>query len=344
MTILIRGLIKDAYDKAQKSTQNGNIHAGLLLNKGYLEDSDEGDAKTTFIQSVCKAKADTFYSNAYSRWQKLTDQSARFMQVTMTLENRLLIGLSGTGALETGCAISHTYGMPYIPGSSIKGTVRNWARQNLPNLKEQWTELFGSAPDTDDQNSFSGLVTFHDAWWVPGSSPVANGGPFTQEIVTTHHKAYYETSGETEASDLDSPVPNALVGVHGKFLFVLEGHSQEHLNIAATMLGKALSLNGIGAKTSSGYGYFQEPSKAVARTSTEGTGKLEKVSGQYRVVLDDVGKTGVISGDFFEVFKAAHLASNSAKTKLKRGLKVKVSYIENGNQKDVVSIALLNGD
>ena len=225
-TLLIRKDIKEHFSKALNQIADGSHHAGLILDKGYAEDNpSESTAKTAFIQNICKTQAGSFYKNALNRWLKLTQGgnnegnkgnkgNKRFLQSTFTLENRLLIGLNGAGALETGCSISHTHGMPYIPGSSIKGAVRNWIQQN-ENLKEhkaQWIELFGSAPDEEDDDSFSGLVTFHDAWWVPGTAPTKGGtnsnSPFVQEIVTTHHLEYYGQEGKVEASDMDSPVPN----------------------------------------------------------------------------------------------------------------------------------------
>lgn len=120
--------------------------------------------------------------------------------------------------LETGCAIAHSYGAPYIPGSSIKGVVSSHARhdRNLPDV--DCNELFGVEPSEDNPAGLSGLITFHDAWWVP--NPYQRN-PLVQEVVTTHHPDYYGDEVNTPATDLDSPIPNAQIAVHGSFLFVL---------------------------------------------------------------------------------------------------------------------------
>ena len=68
---------------------------------------------------------------------------------------------------------------------------------------------------------------------------------------------YYSTEGAQEATDFDSPVPNAQVAVQGSFLFVLEG-AAAWFDLAKKMLVDALCTRGIGAKTRAGYGYFAE--------------------------------------------------------------------------------------
>jgi len=158
--------------------------------------------------------------------------------------------------LETGCAISHSYGMPYIPGSSIKGAVTAYVRttdfgRDHPEVVQ---DFFGSEPCKDYPGGLSGLFTFHDAWWVPGSAE----RPMVQEVVTSHHIDYYGSEGRTPATDLDSPIPNAQIAVHGAFLFVIEG-PQGWMHLAEEMLTATLTNAGLGAKRRAGYGYFVAP-------------------------------------------------------------------------------------
>jgi CRISPR-associated protein Cmr6 len=75
------------------------------------------------------------------------------------------------------------------------------------------------------------------------------------EVVTTHHLDYYGSEGRTPATDLDSPIPNAQVAVHGTFLFVIEG-PQGWMHLAEEMLSATLTNAGLGAKRRAGYGYF----------------------------------------------------------------------------------------
>ncbi len=248
-TKLMRDSLRPLYRVKQ------DAHLGLLLQRGLTE-HDEGNqtAKTKHIERVCQSTAGEFYKRTYNRWKQATADINRFRRVFLKLETRLFIGLTGGGMLETGCAISHSHGMPYIPGSSVKGVVNAFVRERLgtggDDIRE---ELFGAPATKDQPAGLSGLITFHDAWWIPGSAHC----PLVQEVVTSHHLEYYGTEGATLATDFDSPVPNAQVAVQGDFLFVLEG-PLAWLELAEEMLTDALSTHGVGAKTRAGYGLFRE--------------------------------------------------------------------------------------
>lgn len=248
MRTALQPLYRDARD----------AHPGLLLQRGYRE-HESGNAenltKTEHIHRVCKIPASDFHRHAYQRWLNRTIDQDRFQLVIMTLESRLFIGLSGSGMLETGCAIHHSYGTPYIPGSSIKGAVNAFARHRVGMEPKICDQLFGAAaePGPDYPDGLSGLITFYDAWWVPDSAPK----PLVEEIVTSHHLDYYGKEGEVPASDCDSPIPNHQIAVQGSFLFTLEGPTQL-LTLATDILQKTLIQQGVGAKTRSGYGFFRE--------------------------------------------------------------------------------------
>ena len=281
-TSLIRQALRPLYEAAQ------DAHPGLLLQRGLPEHKEGGnEAKSRHIVRVCgsgwdkesegKGRGDGrshgrsaartegttrhdaagFYRRAYERWRQATSDAMRFRSVVLKLETRLFIGLAGGGMLETGCAIGHSHGAPYIPGSSVKGVVNACARERLGSTEDgraACDELFG-APATEDRPAgSSGLITFHDAWWVPGSAD----RPLAPEIVTTHHPDYYGQDGRTPATDFDSPVPNAQVAVHGAFLFVIEG-PPGWLVLAEQMLIAALNTRGAGARTRTGYGLFEAP-------------------------------------------------------------------------------------
>ena len=275
-TPLMRHALRPLYEAAQ------DAHPGLLLQRG-LPEHREGDsqAKTKHVARVCgsghdeKAKdkgerrdrtpaesaarkhdAGGFYRRAYGRWKQATSDAMRFRSVVLTIETRLFIGLNGGGMLETGCAIGHSHGVPYIPGSSVKGVINAHARERFDaegtgDGRAICDELFGAPATAGRPAGLSGLLTFHDAWWVPGSAD----RPLVPEIVTTHHPDYYGQDGRTPATDFDSPIPNAQIAVHGAFRFVIEG-PPAWLVLAEQILIAALSTRGAGAKTRTGYGLF----------------------------------------------------------------------------------------
>lgn len=255
MTCLVRENIKNDFRKSK------SVNPSLLLQKGMLEvensDDKSNNKKSEHLKKIVKLPAPAEYEKAFHRWVDLTSDVNRFNKTVMTIENRLLIGLTGNGVLETGCSLSHNYGMPYIPGSSVKGVVRAWADgKNLSDeSKSTLEQLFGTY-DSDQPNRVSGTVTFHDAWWIPQE----DNKPFVLDVVTTHHQDYYNGKKDKDIippSDKDSPIPIHLLAVKGRFLFVLEG-DPESITICQTMLKRALTENGIGAKTAAGYGYFKK--------------------------------------------------------------------------------------
>lgn len=245
MTPLVRTDLRAALQAA-----NDHPHPGLLLQRGWTDyekaDGQGAASKTRHLQRIAALTPPPHYKHALLRWLAATRNPARFAHLTLKIEGRLLIGLAGGGALETGCAVSQTYGMPTLPGSSIKGVVRAHAGKRLEAAVAQ--QLFGAEASSSNPAGLSGLLTFHDAWWLPG-----NGKPFVEEIVTPHHSGYYSHDGETQPTDLDSPIPNAMIGVQGAFLITLEGPAA-WLAIACLLTQQALAHLGIGAKTHAGYG------------------------------------------------------------------------------------------
>lgn len=257
-------LLEDGATSIAPATAN----AGLLLRRGLTRiDAGKGDgdagkggaAKQALLHAIAGIKPSKPYEAAFRRWQAATaGHPARFVQFQARLQGRLYIGLSRENALETGITVQHAYGMPLIPGSSLKGLARSVARERLAGRPDAIRWLFGNAPgDGQVDAPETGAVVFHDAWWVPE----AGGRPFVEEIVTPHHGDYYGSMGRQDATDFDSPVPAPQIAAQGSFLFVLEGPA-DWCEIARTLLMHGLSERGVGGKTTSGYGLFERPDPA----------------------------------------------------------------------------------
>lgn len=245
---LMRADLREAYRTTRAA------HPGLLAQRGSAEyDEDCPANKAAHIARLCQLPASDFYRRAYERWRQATASPTRFASTLLKIETRLFIGLNGSNMLETGCAIHHSYGVPYIPGSSLKGVVNRYVRETPFGQAHPAAcdELFGAAADPQGphRDGLAGIFSFHDAWWVPGSAPT----PLVAEVVTTHHPDYYGQNGATPATDYDSPIPNGQIAVRGSFLFTLEGPAA-WLVLGLDMLEQALLARGIGAKTRAGYG------------------------------------------------------------------------------------------
>ncbi|GHZ97447.1 type III-B CRISPR module RAMP protein Cmr6 [Vibrio cholerae] len=96
MVQLVRDKLKEAFDHSD------SINPSLLLQKGLLEanpeknsDAKSDNNKTGHLNKIVKLPASPEYKNGFNRWFDLTLDENRFSQTAMTLENRLLIGLTG---------------------------------------------------------------------------------------------------------------------------------------------------------------------------------------------------------------------------------------------------------
>ena len=248
MTQLCRNNIQALFNRLP-----ADAHAGLLLTKGlsdYPEGKDAGKKKQAQIEHIATLNAPDIYRAAFARWKAATSQ---FAHTEAALIGRLYIGVTRDNALETGVTVSHTYGMPMIPGSAVKGMCRACAGDWLKN-EEATRYLFGNEPEeTDEAEIEIGGLIFYDAWWIPEDGKK----PFVPEVVTVHHQAYYGNEGKQPATDFDSPVPAPQIAVQGSFYFVIEGEPS-WAKLALRLLENGLTQKGIGAKKSSGYGFFEE--------------------------------------------------------------------------------------
>jgi CRISPR-associated protein Cmr6 len=205
------------------------------------------------IDKVASVQSNTLYKKAFERWLNTTSKPEQFGAVTASVTGRLMMGLSTGGAIETGMCTHHTYGMPMIAGSSVKGAVRAYA-DSIGLAKEYQSVLFGADEDLAKAANTvegAGYLVWHDAWWIPEG----NTKPFVGEVVTVHHQEYY--GGRGEATDFDSPVPNQQLAVQGSFYFVVEGDIS-WVALAIRLLRDTLQQQGIGAKRAAGYGFMAE--------------------------------------------------------------------------------------
>lgn len=179
------------------------------------------------------------------------------------LTKSIVHGLGAEHVRESSFSIHPVYGFPYIPGSSIKGLVRSWFIEAFLDgdetqfhssdrqLAEVGREIFGIQ---DEQ----GVVQFFDSY-------IFNHVKISSDIMTPHFSDYY--GGIKAASDTLSPVPISFYTVKVpeiEFLFLIRGgrNSKYPKEIIGNMVSdwtkNALVEFGLGAKTSSGYGFFQE--------------------------------------------------------------------------------------
>lgn len=229
-------------------------HRGLWLDK-YLAEAkrEDTEAKGRLVKEVAEIAEPQGYGAFFARYlEALEAMGAETRRATT--RSRLVVGLGGEGVLETSLTLHRTYGVPYIPGSALKGLASRYAHLYLEG--EAWRRdprgeaqagLFGT---TEEQ----GAVVFFDALPYPKTWRIH------PDLMNPHHADYYGGGGAPPA-DWDSPVPVPFLSVKGTFLLALapapgvpREEARPWLQAAWRILAWALREEGVGAKTASGYG------------------------------------------------------------------------------------------
>jgi len=222
-------------------------HPGLALTR-YLPQQDDPASKADLLKAVAASPPNAAYRLAFTRWKEVL-KALGCTTVELPVRDRLLVGLGAESVLETAITLHHTYGMPYIPGSALKGLARHYFRQlvesrpDAERMKQHEDILFG-----DPQSA--GYITYFDAWYVPKSGEC----PLCRDVMTVHHRNYYSSKGENPPTDFDDPNPIGFLSARGTYLLAVKGEYPEWTAFALELLKQALADYGAGGKTSSGYG------------------------------------------------------------------------------------------
>lgn len=226
-----------------------DYHAGLWLDR-YI-DTQERESKESrhqFVGEVAGMLESPLYPSFYHRWYAALAQADPVpLFAEAHVDGRMIVGLGTESVLETAISLHHTYGVPYIPGSALKGLAASFARQRLGS---DW-HPDGTAYQTVFGNTTNaGYVSFFDALYVPGS----NGAALWPDVITVHHEGYYQDGTQPKPpADWDSPTPVPFLSATGSYLVAVSGPSGWD-DAAMKLLRLALKEMGVGAKTSSGYG------------------------------------------------------------------------------------------
>ncbi len=185
--------------------------------------------------------------NAYLRWVDTTSaRGARHF--SGKVDWRMVIGLGGETVLETDLTLHHLYGIPFIPGSALKGLTRAYAAQDkkevfipsdkpdeafVPSLTiekdhETIQRIFGKQKET-------GTVIFFDAL------PQNGEARFELDIMNAHYPDYY-SEGKVPTNDQNPNPVTFLTVARTTFIFALaprlpeEKQHKEDMKLAVTWL------------------------------------------------------------------------------------------------------------
>src|SRR6266699_3404321 len=174
----------------------------LILDK-YPPQSVVADTKNKgpWLQGLVKGGHidEALTQSVYNRW--FTMMSA--MNATLfhpSLDWRMVIGLGGESVLETDITLHHLYGIPFIPGSALKGLTRAYVTGEVDEHKSKRIEdddeivnrIFGTQKG-------AGTVLFFD------TMPLNGEVQFVVDIMNPHYPDYY--GGTKPPTNDQSPIP-----------------------------------------------------------------------------------------------------------------------------------------
>lgn len=262
-------------------------HPGLLLQRYLCENATGEDGNPeekrailqAAINSAVNEEVRALYRIAFNRWStSFPTDSIQADLATPACDSRLIVGLGSENVLETGIRLHHTYGMPIIPGSALKGLAAHYCDQAWALTDKRFKKptkledeayrkfLAGKGPKPEDNfhrllfgsTDDSGCITFHDSWLTPDSPR-----PLVLDVMTPHHPKWLD--GSVPPTDFDSPTPVPFLSVTGTFRVVVSWHgltsdkAKNWTELARSLLCDALKDWGIGGKTTSGYGRLVVP-------------------------------------------------------------------------------------
>lgn len=290
-------------------------------------DEERDNTRRTFkqglINDVASSRPSDSYPLIFQRW-KTTLQTIGAQMRSARIDGRVVIGLGAESVLEVAVTLHRTYGVPYIPGSALKGLAASYARKELEN--DEWRKVkadgkvgslyeavFGSAGK-------SGYITFHDALYIPSDN---NQAPLLHaDVMTVHHPDYY--GGEGPPADWDDPNPVPFISATGSYLLALSGAPGCDGLVINTIdiLAHALRDYGVGAKTSSGYGRATLADPPM--TAAENQARILRL--REEGVEKSVAEIKTISGDPKEVkTRLRDIANGVLKSKLTEAQKKRVA-------------------
>ena len=252
------------------SSLNRQMHAGLWWNKffnRYGEDLEgrptvPDQAKAEWISSTAR-NCPSSPSKAFLKRQLRLGHHLRASRGVFQTEWHFVTGTGLSHPVENGFAWHPTLGLPYLPGSSVKGLLRAWIEEWSDGDEEQRAERlrswFGSNQDDEEK---AGDLIFFDALPVEGVE-------LAPDIITPHMGQWYEQGGNIRdvdrepdkvPADWHSPIPiHFLVVKQGLFLFQIAPRGRTlpvEAQEAMAELEQALLFLGAGAKTAVGYGHM----------------------------------------------------------------------------------------
>lgn len=260
-------------------TAVARIRTDLVTGEEKFVDLDDGPVCAWALDTdLGQRRGDDLAARLATRRAAALDNLAKatgrqVMVVKLEPQGALVTGTGNGGIRNVGIELHGTYGWPVIPGSGLKGVAAAYAAQAAIS-QEHVDRIFGlprprpagqpsdgddagpkreDGAESDESGARPGSVVFFDALPGPGGVTVA------QHDLTPHTRNYHtgsdEGGGRPVPDEYSNPVPIPFLVVDGGiFVAHLLGPADD-VEAAARLLREAVDDLGVGAKTSTGYGY-----------------------------------------------------------------------------------------
>jgi CRISPR-associated protein Cmr6 len=269
-------------------------HAGLCygaaapvsLADGRVQDGIKGK----WLDAIASIRIPEGYAAWFKHhWRKTMEQDCFVLECVAA--SRLLVGSGNASGFDVGLHLHHTWGVPMVPGSAIKGVLSHYldavygpdpehdgispvspqhpdpdrARFRRPGRKPatppgNWQRIICGSADYSgvsmDLPAAAGYVIFHDMLFIPPEDRDHRMAMLAPDVLTPHHGEYYGKGGVANDYEDPTPVPFLSVPPGTRFLLAVGGQ-RAWAEFAIGRLADAIAEWGLGAKTAAGYGRFE---------------------------------------------------------------------------------------
>lgn len=274
-----------------------DFHAGLCyeaaapagLSDGRIDDNH----KRIWLGGITDIRIPAGYAAWFKhRWRHWLERECFVLECVTA--GRLLVGSGNASGSDVGLHLHHTWGVPMVPGSALKGVLSHYlhavygpdperdsispvaanhpdpdrGRFRRPSREPttppgDWQRIICGSADYDDISAAAGHVVFHDMLLMPPEGRDGDAEMLDQDELTPHHPGYHTGGGA--ASDFEDPKPVPFLAVPPGTRFLLAvGGQRAWAEFAIRRLAEAVADWGVGAKTAAGYGRLElvgEPRK-----------------------------------------------------------------------------------
>jgi len=276
------------------------------------------------------------YDRAFDRLRARTAAGPAYRRVLLaTSLAPVICGMGERTPGENGLTLHPVYGVPFLPGTSLKGILRAWVLSQA--WDADWQEggvhfraLFGHG----GHDGSAGVVDILDALPVPGTAM------FTLDVLTPHHADYYQGNGAPLGWEGPKPVQFLAAAKGVRYRVVVEG-DPAWVAKATEWLVLALAERGVGAKSRAGYGRFacellaadhRDERKAAEHNAAARLPKLARIVANIEKVEKGTQIAGIeqwlrgeaVTGPMHELLSAAPDATTKEHLDVVRAIGVKL--------------------